>query len=82
MADETEWRDWDRTAQLSAMIANTARDPKKRARPFSPAEFHPLLIARKGRQKAPISVLKDAFIDKKLPTHRTLKSKTPMTNDQ
>ena len=71
MADEREWQAWQHTAQLSAMIANSQRDPKKKSKPFLPAEFHPLLLAEKKRRvkrrKAPITVLKDVFIDGRMP---------------
>lgn len=78
MAEEVDFRAWDHTAQLSAMLANTARDPKKRSRPFMPAEFHPLMIAHKQRHakqhKAPITILKDVFVDGRMPqSHPTLK---------
>jgi len=52
------------------MLANTSRDPKKRAKPFLPAEFHPLLLAekkRRAKRKVPITVLRDVFVDKRLP---------------
>lgn len=71
MADEREWQAWQHTAQLSAMIANAHRDPKQRAKPFLPGEFHPLLLAEKkrraNRQKAPITVLRDVFVEGRMP---------------
>lgn len=71
MADEVDWQLWNHTAQLSAMIANTQRDPKKNSKPFLPRQFHPLLIARRKRKArenpAPITVLKDVFVDRRLP---------------
>lgn len=71
MAEARDWQDWNHTAQLSAMIANTCRDPKKKSKPFLPAEFHPLLLASRGARspetRAPITVLKDVFIDGRMP---------------
>lgn len=71
MADEREWLAWQHTAQLSAILANTSRDPKKRSKPFLPAEFHPLLLAqrkrRAKRRKAPITVLRDVFVEGRMP---------------
>ncbi|MFQ5733189.1 MAG: hypothetical protein ACE5KM_14710 [Planctomycetaceae bacterium] len=71
MADEREWQAWHHTAQLSAMIANANRDVKKKAKPFLPAEFHPLLLAEKKRRakrrKAPITVLRDVFVEGRMP---------------
>ena len=53
------------------MIANTQRDPKKKPRPYLPAEFHPLLIAQRRkkakRRTVPITVLKDVFVDGRFP---------------
>ena len=71
MADERDWQTWLHTAQLSAMIANSQRDPKKKSKPFLPTEFHPLLLAEQKRRakhrKVPITVLKDVFIDGRMP---------------
>jgi len=70
MADEREWLAWQHTAQLSAMLANTSRDPKKRSKPFLPAEFHPLLLAekkRRSKRQAPITVLRDVFVEGRMP---------------
>ena len=71
MAEETEFQCWQHTAQLSAVIANTQRDPKKKPKPYLPADFHPLMIARRKRKakrrRVPITVLKDVFIDGRMP---------------
>lgn len=42
--------EWDRTASVLAMLANTVRDPKRKADPYSPEDFHPM---RERQQKAP-----------------------------
>ena len=39
MADFRNREDWERTANVMALIANCNRDPKKRPSPYSPAEF-------------------------------------------
>ena len=70
MADEALAHAWNHTSAVCAMIANTVRDPKKRARPYTPGEFHPVELARKrSRPKVPITVLRDVFVDRKLPHH-------------
>lgn len=70
MADEVDWQMWDHTAQLSSMIANSQRDPKKKKKPFKSNDFHPLLIAarRRRRKNAPITILKEVFVDSRKPT--------------
>jgi len=42
---------WNHTAALLAMLANTNRDPKK-GRAFKPADFHPALPARRKRAES------------------------------
>ena len=39
MADFRNREDWERTANVMALIANCNRDPKKRPSPYSPGEF-------------------------------------------
>jgi len=57
---------WSHTAAVLALTANVHRNPKKRSKPYSPAEFHPLVerklvtIAKTG-----IRVLKRVFVDKR-----------------
>lgn len=46
-----EMREDLRIGTLTSLIANTNRDPKKRARPFKPDDFFPSL-ADKAKQKA------------------------------
>ena len=55
---------WQHTASILAMTANTVRDPKKKRRPFSAEDFYPTVFV--GRKKAegrvPISILKSVFM--------------------
>ena len=32
---------WDHTASIMAIVAEVNRNPKKRSRPYRPADFHP-----------------------------------------
>lgn len=53
--------DWDQTALMWATQANSARDPKKHPRAFSPGDVHPLRTAKDYQPKpiqADITVLK------------------------
>ena len=57
---------WSHTAAVMALVANVHRNPKKRSKPYSPTEFHPLVerkpvtIAKTG-----IRVLKRVFVDRR-----------------
>lgn len=42
---------WNHTAALMATIANCHRDPKRRAKPYQPSDFHP--HARRTSQARP-----------------------------
>ena len=64
MAEGVREEAWQHTAWLAAMIANANRDPKKRPRPFQPAEFNPLVQADKRRRGA-VLVDKDTIADMK-----------------
>jgi hypothetical protein len=33
--------DWNQTSSIMAVIANTNRDPKRRAKPYEPRDFNP-----------------------------------------
>lgn len=49
MADglqEQDEIDWNHTSAIMATLANIHRDPKRRAKPFSPNEFHPYRAKR------------------------------------
>ena len=41
MADAGSRQRWDHTSAILAMVANTARNPKKHPRPYMPWEFNP-----------------------------------------
>jgi hypothetical protein len=61
---------WSHTAAVMALVANVHRNPKKRARPFSPAEFHPLVERKTPPEgartvKTGVGILKRVFVDGK-----------------
>ena len=56
---------WSRTSALMALLANCHRDPKK-TRMLRPRDFDPFTEPAKPI-KVDISVLKDVFIDGKVP---------------
>lgn len=41
---------WDGTSIIWATLLNINRDPKKRAKPFSPEEIHPFLTPQKQEE--------------------------------
>lgn len=45
--------EWDQTSLVWSIIANTARDPKKQSKPFSPALVHPFR-SEKDYEEQPI----------------------------
>jgi len=45
---------WNHTALLAAIVANTARDPKRRRKPFTAADFHPF-ADRKATRGRPLT---------------------------
>jgi hypothetical protein len=47
--------EWDRTATICAVIANCNRDPKRRPKPWTPADFHPLMKEEEKAER-PIEV--------------------------
>lgn len=47
-----EYAEWERTAQIWAVIAESNRDHKRRSRPYRPTE----LFQRPGRRAAPRGV--------------------------
>lgn len=58
--------EWDQTALLWSVIANTVRDPKKQKKPFSPGLVHPLRDEAEYEAepvKADISVLRMLLSD-------------------
>ena len=65
MAESKQNDDWNRTAALMSLIANSHRDPKK-SRAFKPADFHPHVKRKQQQAKPPkvgIGVLKTVFVD-------------------
>jgi hypothetical protein len=65
MADARQRAAWQHTASVLALLANCHRDPKK-TRAFKPADFDPF-ARRGGDAKVGVDVLKDVFIDRKVP---------------
>jgi len=57
---------WSHTAAVMALVANVHRNPKKRSKPYSPAEFHPLVERKPVTiEKAGIRILKRVFVDRR-----------------
>jgi hypothetical protein len=52
MATARAEADWNRTAAIMAVTCEIHRDKKRRAKPFTPDEFHPL-IEKPAPMKAP-----------------------------
>lgn len=46
MAEAKQKHDWQQTSLIAAVIANTARDDKKKHTPFQPADFDPFTRAK------------------------------------
>lgn len=70
MAEARAQHTWAATSSVLAMIANANRDPKK-SRPFVPGDFNPLIERKRTNEpviQVGIEVLKDVFIDGRLPT--------------
>ena len=65
MLDGKQRHDWSLTSAVMAHVANIHRDPK-RSRRLNPSDFDP--FAKRQRPiKVGVSVLKDVFIDGKMP---------------
>ncbi|MFQ5733012.1 MAG: hypothetical protein ACE5KM_13810 [Planctomycetaceae bacterium] len=70
MADGRCRSEWNHTAAVLAMLANTHRNPK-RGRPFSPLDFHPYAStddrrkAVKREKTKDLSILFALFVDPK-----------------
>lgn len=78
MAEARQRDEWTRTASLMALVANTQRNPRK-TRPFRPSDFDPYsnMGSRAGEKRAgvipaPVSVLKDVFINRRPPQERAV----------
>ncbi len=70
MADARRKDQWSHTAAVLALTANVHRNPKKRSKPYSPAEFHPLVERTPNPEgtridKIGIRVLKRVFVDRR-----------------
>ena len=57
---------WQHTSAVLATLANIHRDPKKKPRPFTAADFQPLAAKRAPRNptQADIRILKTVFVDR------------------
>ncbi len=65
MLDGKQRHDWSIASAVMALVANINRDPK-RSRRLNPSDFDP--FAKRQRPiKVGVSVLKDVFIDGKMP---------------
>jgi len=66
MAEALRKHDWSMTSSMMALIANAHRDPKKHG-PFKPTDFDPTSRSHAQPIKTGVGVLKDVFIDKRVP---------------
>jgi hypothetical protein len=70
MAEGRQRHDWSIASALMTLIANLHRDPKKH-RALKPRDFDPFSRAgsatSKRHPKVPVSILKEVFIDGKVP---------------
>lgn len=66
MAEARQKHDWSQTSSLMALIANAHRDPKKHG-PFKPTDFDPTSRSQSQPLRVDVAVLKDVFIDKRVP---------------
>lgn len=65
MAEARRRDEWDRTAMLCCLLANIHRDPKRRRKPFSVEDFHPLITAAERQQAKRRRVLPGSVQDLK-----------------
>jgi len=68
MAEQRDRRNWQMVSDIEAMLANCHRDPKK-TRAYRPSDFDPYMRKAKA-VKAPITILKDVFIDGRCPKEK------------
>lgn len=62
MAEAREGADWQRSAQVTCLLYNAHRDPKK-SRYRGPEEFMPAAYVRKEKPEiVPVSTLRDVFL--------------------
>lgn len=52
MAEGRQVAEWGRTSSLMALLANCHRDPKRRSRPFQPADFSPYPERREAQRRS------------------------------
>lgn len=63
MAEARGRMDWAQTAELLCVLYNANRDPARRARPFTAADFDPYRrAAAKAAPKADMSLLKQEVL--------------------
>jgi hypothetical protein len=69
MLDGRQRHDWSIAASVMAVLANLHRDPKRSCR-LKPSDFDPFAKHPPTHRpvKADVSVLKDVFIDRKVPS--------------
>ncbi|MCC6427317.1 MAG: hypothetical protein IT435_10915 [Phycisphaerales bacterium] len=66
MLEGRQRHDWSLASSMMAVFANAHRDPK-RSRLLRPSDFDP--FAKRARPvKTDVSVLKDVFIDRRMPS--------------
>lgn len=53
MAKGRQRAEWERTAQVSALLANPYRDQEKHPKPFEPREFNPMTDQESPKAKKP-----------------------------
>jgi hypothetical protein len=70
MAEARGCDEWNRTSALMALIASVNRDPKK-SRAARPSDFNPFAQSNIP-VKVGVKVLKDVFIDGKVPEEAAL----------
>ena len=55
MAEEAQFERWNHTAAILSFHANLNRDPKKKRRPFSMKDFHPM---KQKKQEKNVRIVK------------------------
>ena len=66
MAEARSKERWSHTSALLALLANIHRDRKRKPTPYRPADFNPhRRRSEPARVRAPISVLKTVFVDRR-----------------
>ena len=48
--------DWLHTSHILEMLANVNRDPKRRRKPYSWKDFHPMFIRKEKSQSGRVSI--------------------------